>query len=238
MINQPEILSIIPARSGSIRIKNKNLQKIGNHSLIYYTIKSSLRSKVSRTIVSTDNEQIAKIAKKLGAEVPFIRPKKFAHSKSKSIDVVQHCIKFLQKKENYFPDFVVYLQPTSPFRTYTEINNGLKKIIISNFNSLAGVTKIEQHPFWIFTKSAQNRLKPFLKMKHRPERSQDLPNLYHINGALFITKTDFLRKSSTKHLLDLQNLLGMEMNFISSFDIDNKTDLMLAKFLYKIFIKK
>ena len=103
MPKRVEILAIIPARSGSSEIKNKNIRIIGGKPLLYYTIKASRNSKVTRTIVSTDSPKIAKLAKKYAAEVPFIRPKKFASSFSTAFSVIRHCLEYLETNENYFP---------------------------------------------------------------------------------------------------------------------------------------
>jgi|SRR3990172_2796625 len=229
-----KILSIIPARSGSTRVKNKNLRKLGGLPLIYYTIKASLKSNVTRTIVSTDDKNIAKIARKFGAEVPFLRPKKFATPKSSSIAVVLHCLKFLKEKENYAPDYVVYLQPTSPFRSFYDINRGLRKILNSKYNSLVGLSEINQHPYWMFKKNKHGKIDPFLKIKKRPERSQDLIKLYHINGSLAITRANFFQTVSGKqYILDLKSTIGLEMDPIHSFDIDTEIDFKMAESFLK-----
>ena len=94
----PEILSIIPARSGSTEVKNKNIRLLGGKPLLCYSIQASIDSVVTRTVVSTDDIKIGKIAKKYGAEIPFLRPKKFSTSKSTSTSVILHCLNFLKKK--------------------------------------------------------------------------------------------------------------------------------------------
>jgi len=234
-----KILSIIPARSGSTRVKRKNLKNLGGLPLIYYTIKASLKSNVNRTIVSTDDTNIAKIAKKFGAEVSFLRPKKYATTKSTSLSVVLHCLSFLKKQENYFPDYVVYLQPTSPFRTFQDVNRGLKKILNSRYNSVVGLSKINQHPYWMFKKTKHDRINPFLKIKKRSERSQDLEKLYYINGSLAITRAKFFQTSSGKrYILDLQSIIGLVMDPIHSFDTDTEMDFKIAECLFKNKFKK
>ena len=103
MYKKKKILVVIPARSGSKGIKNKNIKKINNKELIYYTIKSAKQLNPDKIIVSTDSLKIKKIAEKYGAEVPFLRPKKISSSKSLDIDFVKHCLNYLKNKE-YIPD--------------------------------------------------------------------------------------------------------------------------------------
>ena len=166
---------------------------MGGKPLLYYTIKESLKSKVTRTIVSTDDAHIATLAKKFGAEVPFLSPKKYATSTSSSMSVILHCLDYLRKKENYVADYVIFLQPTSPFRKFTDINNGLDKIHENNVSSLVGVVEVTQHPEWMFKKNNDDdKLVEFLKLKSKPLRRQDFSKLYYINDALFITKGNIL----------------------------------------------
>ena len=96
-----KVFALIPARSGSKRLKNKNILQINNKPLIYYTISKSLKSKyINYTLVSTDSNKISKVSTKFGAKVPFLRPKSLSTDKSKMIDVIKHSINFLEKKKN------------------------------------------------------------------------------------------------------------------------------------------
>ena len=108
-----------------------------------------------------------------------------------SISVILHCLDYLRKKENY-SDYVVFLQPTSPFRKFMDINNGIDKILENNVTSLVGVVGATQHPFWMFMKNNNDdKLVEFLKLKNKPLRRQDFSKLYYINDALFITKATY-----------------------------------------------
>ena len=119
-----KIIALIPSRSGSERIKNKNIIKLGNKHLIGYTIKEAIKSKLFNYIlVSTDSKKYAKIAKSYGAKVPFLRPKKFARSISPDFEWVNHSINFLKKKKLNF-DYFFILRPTNPFRTANTILKG------------------------------------------------------------------------------------------------------------------
>ena len=114
-------LGIIPARIGSSEVKKKNIKLLKGKPLIYYTINAAINSKLDRVIVSTDSEEVANIAKSLGAEVPFLRPKFLSTNKSKAIDVINHVFDWLKIENDYIPDLVGYLQPTSPMRTKNHI---------------------------------------------------------------------------------------------------------------------
>lgn len=235
MQKQVEILAIIPARIGSSEVKKKNIRKLCGKPLIYHTIKSSLASKVTRTIVSTDSIEIRKLAEKYGAEVPFLRPKKYALNHSSAFSVIKHCLEYLKKKEKYEPDYIIYLQPTSPFRKIKDIDNGIKKILESNSTSLVGVTDVEnKHPYWTFKMSKLGRLDEFIKIKNKPERRQDLPRLYIINAALYISKKEFFDKKSNKSLIfDRNNCVGLKMDYINSYDINTEFDFQIADLLCK-----
>jgi len=231
-----EILSIIPARLGSSELKNKNIKTLGGKPLIYYTIKASLKSKVSRTIVSTDNIKIANIAKKFGAEAPFLRPKKYSTRNSSSIGAVLHCLKHIKQTEDYVPDIVVFLQPTSPFRDHNDINNGLEIFLKTNATSVAGIVKVSQHPFWMFIKNKKGKLHELIKKNNKPQRRQDLPDVYFFNDSLYISKIEYFTSATLKHpIVDIHNMHGVEMSQLHSFDINSKLDFELAKKLIKNF---
>lgn len=230
-----EILSIIPARSGSTRVKNKNIRLLGGKPLLYYTIIASLKSNVSRTVLSTDDPKIAQLGKKYGAEVPFLRPKKFATFKASSLSVITHCLNYL-KKENYFPDYVVFLSPTSPFRTYKDINIAIKKIMNSSANSLIGISKVTLHPFFMFKKSKTNALIEYVKQKNKVLRSQDVTPLYNMVDAIVITKTSYFEKTSRNQaIFDWKSVIGFDMTPLHSLDIDTEFDFHIVSNLFSVF---
>ena len=118
---KPKTLGIIPARIGSSEVKKKNIRLLNGKPLIYYTICAAINSELDRVIVSTDSIEIASIAKSLGAEVPFLRPKFLSSNTSKAIDVINHTLNWLKIENNWAPDLIGYLQPTSPMRTKNHI---------------------------------------------------------------------------------------------------------------------
>ena len=117
MVEKHEVLAIIPARGGSKGIPRKNIRDFAGFPLLAYSITAGLRSAyVTRVIVSTDDEEIASVAKRFGAEVPFLRPEELAQDHTTDFPVLVHCLDWLQAEENYSPDIILWLRPTSPVR--------------------------------------------------------------------------------------------------------------------------
>ena len=121
------ILAIIPARGGSKGIPHKNIQNLAGKPLIAYTIIAAKKSKlIDKIVVSTDDKKIAKISEACGIEVPFLRPKNISKDNSSTIEVVKHTLEFLRTNQDYIPDMIIVLQPTSPLRTTRLIDNAIK----------------------------------------------------------------------------------------------------------------
>ena len=121
-----EVLAIIPARGGSKSIPRKNIRTFAGYPLIAYSIAAGLEAEsISRVIVSTDDEEIAEIAKNYGAEIPFIRPEGLSRDDTPDLPVFQHALEWLKSNENYQPQIVVQLRPTSPFRRKEHINQAV-----------------------------------------------------------------------------------------------------------------
>lgn len=199
-----KIISLIPARRGSKGIKDKNIKKLGKHPLLTLAIKASLGSKyISRTIVSTDSKKYAKIALKYGADVPFIRPKKFSGSNNKDYDVVIHLIRSL-KLYNCDNCLIVYLRPTSPFRSPKILDNAIKIFLKkkSKIDSLRSVSEMSETAFKSFViykkrlRSITNKYK-YLEISNSPR--QKLKNTYIGNGLIDIYKLKFILKNKKLH---------------------------------------
>lgn len=240
-----ENLIIIPARFGSTRVKNKNLKKINNKPLIYYRIRSSLQSKSGRVIVSTDSEKIAKIAKKFGADVPFLRPKEISRPKSSSISCIIHTLKWLKENENWFPDNIAFCPPTNPFINSISLKKMFLLIKKKNINSIVTIYKPEVHPYNLISIKKSNRLL-FGKYKINNfswfdfERTQDWPISYAYSPGIRITKAKYFIKYLNKNLnlvnhktFDTKNCMGFKISQNESFDIDNKLDFIIANDLFK-----
>lgn len=228
-----KILAIIPARSGSKSIKNKNIILFKGKPLLAHSIIAAKNlSKVDKVIVSTDSTYYKKIAESYGAEVPFLRPKKISSSKSLDIDYIKHCCNFLKKK-NYFPELVVLLRPTTPNRNLMILDKGIKYFLKNKnkFDSMRSVSFFNQPPYKMF-KIKNNRLVGFfddyLKGEYYSQPRQNFPQTYLPNGYLDIYKPSFFLKK--KH-----ELCGRILPFITeeTLDIDEKKDLKIQRKNYK-----
>ena len=144
-----EILAIIPARGGSKGLKRKNILDFIGKPLIAHTIEQAQNSKyVSRVIVSTEDEEIAMISKKYGAEIPFMRPNRLADDSSSTNEVIEYILKELEMKEGYRPDLICLLQCTSPLRTSEDIDNTIDKLFNTNSDSAVSITEAKSNPYW------------------------------------------------------------------------------------------
>lgn len=228
------ILGITLARGGSKSIKKKNIYKINGKPLLYYTIKEAKKSKLlTRYIVSTDDKEIQKVAKKYGADAPFLRPKNLSGDKVSAVEADLHALKWAENNEKKKYDFVIELMATNPLKTHIDIDNVLRKIIRSGADSVIGVVKLEDHHPLRIKKLINGKIKNFnKKLIETPEmRRQDLrPHAYIRNGSIYASKRDMIYK---KKRYGTNNSLAYVMDHNNSVNIDTKTDLMLAEILLK-----
>lgn len=164
-----KVLAIIPARGGSKSIPKKNIYPILGKPVIFYTIEAAKRSKlIDRIIVSTDDKEIADIARGFGAEIPFLRPKELAEDNTPDLPVFQHALYWLKKNEDYQPDIVIHLWPTSPFRKNGDIDKAIKLFLENpSADSIRSVTTPSQTPFKMWRTDKGKFLAPILKKEHK-----------------------------------------------------------------------
>jgi len=232
--NQMYIVGLIPARSGSKGIKNKNIKILKDKPLIYYTIKQSLDCKfIDETIVSTDCENIAKISREYGAKTPFLRPIEISGDFSTDYEFVYHYLEFLKSNNKRIPDLIVQLRPTCPNRNMKDLNDSLKIMIkeFNNYDSLRSVNKLDKSPFKMYLIN-DNALKPLFEkyndMKEPYNQCrQVLPQAYLHNGYIDIIKPSvvFEKKSITGDII-----YPYIMDFSSENIIDIDTDKDWEKF--------
>ena len=230
-----KVLTIIPARGGSKGIKRKNLLQIGGNSLVGHSIQQSLASKlVTRTLVSTDDEEIKLEAIKNGAEVPFLRPAELAGDQVLDLPVFEHALNFLKETENYIPDIVVHLRPTAPYRKPEWIDTCIQLLIDNKTaDSVRSVSEPEKHPYRMFTIDEQGYLDAIMKHKHPTPyllRRQDLPPIYFYNCVIDVTRpsTIFNKKSMTG-----DRIFPYIMNPDDVIDIDRRQDVEIAELFFK-----
>ncbi|MDP3935197.1 MAG: acylneuraminate cytidylyltransferase family protein [Candidatus Giovannonibacteria bacterium] len=233
-ISRPKFLGIIPARGGSKGIKNKNIRNFAGRPLIYHTIKEAQKSKyLDRIIVSTESQKIAAVAKKYGAEVPFLRPRELAQDRSKVLDAVEHLLNKLKEEENYSPQFVVLLQPTSPLRTVTEIDGIIQLFLKRKADSAITMCATEPR---VFAKDKKDGLrlvssKDFLKSTNR----QDFMPTFKEDGSMVYV-------NRVKTLLAKRNFLGGKLVGYAiprwrAVDLDEPQDFVVGELIYKNFRK-
>lgn len=214
-------ISIIPARGGSKGILSKNITKLNGHPLIYYSINSSIQSKINRTIVSTDDKKIADYAEKYGAEV-IMRPKLLATDKAKIEPTMIHVLNSLDKNEGYIPDTIILLQNTSPLRNSTHIDQALSLFKNKKFDSVFSAF-ISHYLLW---KKEKRRITP---VNYNPIKRQNRQNMsgYVIeNGAIYITKNTSFRKTKCRISGNMGIYLMPEE---TSVQIDRYSDIIIAE---------
>ena len=221
-----KILAIIPARSGSRSIKDKNIIKYKGKPLIYHSIKTALKSKlINRVIVSTNSKKYQKISEKFGAEVPFLRPKKISNHNSLDYDFILNVSKFLLKTK-YYPDLIVLLRPTTPNRKTSVVDKAIKFFIknLKKYDSMRSVSEFNQPAQKLFM-IRNKELKGFFDKKYSGEYHalprQKFPKTYLPNGYVDILKPNFFFKK--------KKLYGKMCPYLTNetLDIDYKKDLRL-----------
>jgi len=223
-----QILAVIPARLGSKRLPKKNIRMLYGKPLLAYTIDSVKNSQhVNRFVVSTEDKEIEQISQSYGAEV-ITRLLELARDESPTEDVIINVLEQLHNNEQYTPDIIILLQPTSPLRTTEDINNAIKTFLNSSGDSLISVTEHDHTPYWAF-RIEKGLLKPEFT-KESLKRSQDLPKLYRPNGSIFITRVKTLLKNRSFYT---NQIIPFIMPRERSIDINDEFDFSIAEILLK-----
>lgn len=222
-------LAVITARSGSKGIKNKNIRQLNDKPLIAYTIESALQSHyIDEVMVSTDSDKYAFIAKKFGADVPFLRSSRNSEDTSKSIDVLLEVLDEYEKREKCF-DNIVMLQPTSPLRTYKNLNEAFDLFYEKNADSVVSVCECEHSPLLSGILPDDCSMFEFIKSENNLRR-QELQKFYRLNGAIYISKVTTLKETGSFYG---KNSYAYIMKQRESIDIDTEMDFEYADFLLK-----
>ncbi len=218
------IISIIPARGGSKGIPKKNLVKFCDKPLLEYTIRASLGSeKISKTYVSSDDNDILELAKKLGA-IPILRPPELSGDTATSESALVHVLETISEE----PDAVCFLQVTSPLRTIKDVDNAVDIYVKNGLDSLFSASPIED--FFIWHIEPGGVIKSLNHDFENRKRRQDISNQIVENGSIYIFKPDIL----TKHNNRLGGRIGYSlMESWKMHEIDSSHDLELCEFLYK-----
>ena len=216
-----DTIAIIPARQNSKRLKNKNLKNFLGKPLIYYSINEAKKSNlISEVVVSTDSKRIAKISKKLGAIVPFLRNKKLSGDKIETIDVINDLYKKYIYKKNAIRQLII-LQPTSPLRDYKDINDSIKFFKKKKADLLMSVS-LAKPKNWYYELKSNNRI---ILNENKIEVNT---NNYLLNGAIYIYNIKIFKKK-----IFPKEIYGYVMDKKKSIDIDDQIDFDVAKLAKK-----
>ena len=221
-------IAIIPARSGSKGLKDKNIKMINGRPLIAYTIEAAKNSNLFAEIfVSTDSDEYAQIAEKCGASVPFLRNPELGRDHSSSWDVVLESLNKYGEIGLTYDSFAL-LQPTSPLRTGDDIAAGYKLMRDKEANAVVSVCEAEPSPLWCGTLPSDLSLTNFINPEYLSMPRQALPVYYRVNGALYIAKTAYFKEFGNIYHAGCYAYI---MDAMSSVDIDTEIDFALAEAL-------
>lgn len=228
MYKNKKILALIPARGGSKGIKNKNIVDLCGKPLIAYTIEAAQKSTyIDKIIVSTDSEDIKKVSQEYGATVPFIRPCELSTDTATTLDVVLHTIDFIKQGPDDF-NTLILLQPTSPLRTYIDIDLAIKKHFLHNESGLVSVSEVNDSPILIRTVTDDEYLVSLLD-RNSTCRRQNMPRYYRVNGCIYINKIEEINGKTSFN----DNKLAYIMQKNHAVDIDEMVDLSVAEYYLK-----
>jgi CMP-N,N'-diacetyllegionaminic acid synthase len=233
MINNKKIIAIIPARGGSKGLPGKNIRILAGKPLMAWTIEQANCSNyIDKVIVSTEDNEIAEIARKYEAEVPFLRPKELARDDSPTIDVIIHAINWFEEKGNYF-DIVVLLEPTSPLRDVEDIDKCIE-MLISNptAKAIVSVAKLESaHPEFNVTISDEGLIRKLNGTTNfNVLRRQELEEIYFFEGSVYISETLSLKQERTFYH---ESTLAYVVPKYKSLEIDEICDFICIEALMK-----
>ena len=230
-----KVLAVIPARGGSKGLPGKNIRPLSGKTLIGWSIALANNCPgIDRLIVSTEDHEIARIARKLGAEVPFMRPAALATDQAQGIDVVLHAIDWAQRQGEGF-DVLLLLQPTSPLRAREDIGDSLRMLKEGRAKSVVSVCPAEHSPLWSNTLPKDHCMKDFIGLDVKNKNRQDSLPFYRLNGAIFAGFFDYIKenksffgKKTFAHIMPPER----------SVDIDSPLDLDFAEFLIDRFPRR
>lgn len=225
------MIAIIPARGGSKGLPGKNIKVFHGKPLISYTIKAAKKSKyIDRVIVSTDDEEIAKISMEYGAEIPFLRPKELATDRAKAIDNYIFTMERLMETEGINIEEFIVLQPTSPLRTYQDIDRAVEVYKKKGAHTVISVNEAEHPPTWYKKINTQGMLVDYIPLVDNSLNRQEEEKSYLPNGAIYIFNFKELKQNYSYYNSKTYPYIMTQEN---SVDIDTHLDFMLAEIMYE-----
>lgn len=233
MFNKYSILCVICARSGSKGIKNKNILPLNGKPLISHTIQQALKwGKAERVIVSTDAEKIARIARRYGAETPFLRPEELAKDNTPKVSCIRHALFAAERIFKKRFDIIVDLDVTSPLRKIKDLDNCLGLFLKDKPDTLFSVVKAHRNPYFNMVEKKKDGFVELCKKRGRVTRRQAAPEVYNMNASIYFYSRKFLVNSRNFTPFSRRTSVYV-MDELSGYDIDRKMDLEFVKFLLK-----
>jgi YrbI family 3-deoxy-D-manno-octulosonate 8-phosphate phosphatase len=235
MVKAPQVLAVVPARGGSKGIPRKNIRKFAGYPLIAYSIAAGLQSELtSRVIVSTDDEEIASVGRRFGAETPFLRPSEYAQDHTLDLPVFEHALKWLEENEGYVPDIVVQLRPTSPIRPKGIVDDAVRLLLSrEDTDSVRGIVPSGQNPHKMWRiDPGDGRMIQLLSVEGVAEPynapRQILPPVYWQTGHIDAIRTATILKKRT---MSGDVIMPLMMDPRYTVDIDSLSDWQRAEWL-------
>ena len=217
MIDGLRVLALITARGGSKGLPGKNIRPAGGKPLLAWTVDAARGSRYcDRVVISTDDQAIADTARAHGCEVPFMRPADLATDSTSSMDVVLHALLALPGF-----DLLVLLQPTSPLRTSADIDGACELLLAQQAPACVSVTPAQESPYWMYSMTSGQALRPIVELPCGVTRRQDLPAAYSLNGAVYVARTTWLQQSRS---FVTPQTVALVMPAQRSIDIDTLED--------------
>jgi CMP-N-acetylneuraminic acid synthetase len=225
------VYALVTARGGSKGVPRKNLLPLAGKPMLLWSIEAARTSPaVNRVLLSTEDEEIARIGRDGGAEVPFLRPRELAGDTSPHIDVVLHALHWLEENESALPEHLLLLQPTSPLRAARDLDAAVALARqLPPPPAVISVCEAPLHPYWAQTVLHDGTLQP-LYPEHEDTRRQDLPPLYCLNGAIYLTRVAVLLRERT---LTPRGARAYVMPPERSIDVDTPWDFRLADLIMR-----
>jgi len=221
-------LVIIPARGGSKGVPKKNIKLLGGKPLIYYTIEAAKAVFEDQFIcVSTDDLEIKKVVEQTGLKIPFLRPAELATDTAGTYEVLLHALNYYENLE-YFPDTIILLQPTSPYRTAEHIKEAIK-LYTTEIDMVVSVKETKSNPYFnLFEEDVDGFLKKSKESDYT--RRQDCPKVWEYNGAVYVINVESLKNTTINKFKKVKKYV---MDELSSLDIDSEMDLKFVELLIK-----
>ena len=226
-----KVLGVIPARGGSKGVPKKNVKLLGGKPLIAYSIEAARAAKrLTRVIVSTDDEEIAEVSRRWGADAPFLRPAELATDAAKAVPVIQHALEEMERRDDQVYDAVMMLQPTTPFRTGADIDRAIEILEKTGADSVISVVDVEgHHPARMKYLEDGRLIDPDFCEAYENQPRQELRPMYLRNGMIYLTRREVMRSGSFKG----SDCRALIVETHRSVNIDTPLDFELAEFLYK-----